>query len=108
MARVRCNGLLCRPTMKEKRPHTAFREAARINASALIHHSGITPGISGARPRKLHERGAVARVRCMPLLCRLDGTLHLSDSRCDYFILHAVPTQTLDQMRDFWTLVKTL
>jgi hypothetical protein len=32
--------------------------------------SGITPGISGERQHKIHEGNAVARVRCMPLLCR--------------------------------------
>jgi hypothetical protein len=30
---------------------------------------GITLGISGERQFNVHEKNAVARVRCMPLLC---------------------------------------
>src|ERR1041385_741203 len=42
-----------------------------------------TPGISGAHPFNLHERGAVARVRCMPFLC---GALSLAhDAYAIYF-----------------------
>jgi hypothetical protein len=41
-----------------------------IHLNCFVKAKRPTLGISGERPHNDHEGGAVARVRCMPLLCR--------------------------------------
>jgi len=79
--RVRCNELLCRPMTKERRSHSAFRGAARINSSALIQHERHNAG-DNPRAHSTNMRESLHASRVDPLVMppTLERAARLSDS----------------------------